>query len=90
MSTTVKNNNNSNETLSTISEAEDMKMFQASRRAGRRNALGDLSEQLAQGEYYSLQNIFLKIFIFFLVGSSSSSSAADKMAPRFQTMSLKP
>lgn len=51
MSTTTKNNSNSVDTAAAaaISEAEDMKMFQAARRTGRRNALGDLSEHLAQG-----------------------------------------
>jgi hypothetical protein len=51
MSTTAKSNNNTNEPVTPISEAEDVKMFQAARRNGRRNALGDLSEQLAQGEF---------------------------------------
>jgi hypothetical protein len=51
MSTTAKTNNNTNETIASISEAEDMKMFQAARRNGRRNALGDLSEHLAHGEF---------------------------------------
>jgi hypothetical protein len=47
MSATAKSNT---EPSSSISESEDMKMFQAARRNGRRNALGDLSEQLAQGK----------------------------------------
>lgn len=55
MSTTAKSNSNTTEVVTSISEAEDMKMFQAARRNGRRNALGDLGEQLAQGQ---LKNIF--------------------------------
>ncbi len=51
MSTTTKNNGNPTESHGSISEAEDTKMFQAARRTGRRNALGDLSEQLTQGEF---------------------------------------
>jgi len=51
MSTTAKGNSNTAEAIASISEAEDMKMFQAARRNGRRNALGDLSEQLAQGKF---------------------------------------
>lgn len=34
---------------SAISEAEDNNLSQAVRRSGRRNALGDLGEDLAQG-----------------------------------------
>ena len=41
------NSNPTNDSTNTITEAEDMKMFQAARRTGRRNALGDLSEHLA-------------------------------------------
>ncbi len=51
MSTTTKNNSHTTDTVTTISDAEDMKMFQAARRNGRRNALGDLSEHLAHGEF---------------------------------------
>jgi len=51
MSTTAKSSTNTTETVPSISEAEDMKMFQAARRTGRRNALGDLSEHLSQGEF---------------------------------------
>jgi hypothetical protein len=51
MSTTPKSSTNTTETVPSISEAEDMKMFQAARRTGRRNALGDLGEQLSQGEF---------------------------------------
>jgi hypothetical protein len=50
MSATAKSNGATAEPAGSISEAEDMKMFQAARRAGRRNALGDLADQLAQGE----------------------------------------
>ncbi|CAF4993763.1 unnamed protein product [Rotaria sp. Silwood1] len=48
MSASATNANNTTETTPPISEAEDLKMFQAARRTGRRNALGDLSEQFAQ------------------------------------------
>lgn len=48
MSASASNNSNTNEPNTPISEAEDVKMFQAARRTGRRNALGDLSEHLAQ------------------------------------------
>ncbi len=58
MSTTSKNNNNTAEAIASISEAEDMKMFQAARRNGRRNALGDLSEQLAQGKFQFSYSFF--------------------------------
>ena len=45
MSTTAAANNNNS-----ISEVDDVNMCQAARRNGRRNALGDLGEQLVQGE----------------------------------------
>lgn len=48
MSTTPKTDNHTAEASSSLSESEDMKMLQAVRRNGRRNAMGDLSEQLAQ------------------------------------------
>lgn len=47
--TASSNSTTSNDSTNAITEAEDMKMFQAARRTGRRNALGDLSEHLAQG-----------------------------------------
>ncbi|CAF2908646.1 unnamed protein product [Rotaria sp. Silwood2] len=71
MSASATSDSNTNETTPPISEAEDMKMFQAARRAGRRNALGDLSEQFTQ------------------VDQPISSSEVDKMAPHFQSMSIK-
>ncbi|UJR37240.1 hypothetical protein I4U23_029949 [Adineta vaga] len=48
MSTTPKNDSNTTESSNTISEDDDVKMFQAARRTGRRNAMGDLNEQLTQ------------------------------------------
>jgi hypothetical protein len=42
---------NSN-TSNIISEVDDVNMFQAARRNGRRNALGDLEEQLTQGNCF--------------------------------------
>lgn len=62
MSTTTKNNSNSVDTAAAISEAEDMKMFQAARRNGRRNALGDLSEHLSQGNPSNLHHSHLSFF----------------------------
>ena len=41
---------NGNNTSNSISEVDDVNMFQAARRGGRRNALADLDEQLTQGE----------------------------------------
>ncbi len=52
MSTTPKNDSNTTESSNSISEADDKKMFQAARRTGRRNAMGDLSEQFIQSEFY--------------------------------------
>ena len=46
MSATASINTNN----TSISEMDDTNMFQAARRNGRRNALGDLGEQLVQGE----------------------------------------
>ena len=87
MSTTTKNNSNSVDTAAAISEAEDMKMFQAARRNGRRNALGDLSEHLTQG---NPSNFTIPIsHPFILANASKSTSDVDKMAPHFQSMSIK-
>jgi hypothetical protein len=44
---------NSTNTSNSISEVDDVNMFQAARRNGRRNALADLGEQVAQGEFFS-------------------------------------
>ncbi|CAF0735915.1 unnamed protein product [Rotaria sordida] len=71
MSASTTSNSNTTEASSMIPEDEDLKMFQAARRTGRRNALGDLSEQLTK------------------VDRGMSSSEADKMAPHFQSMSIK-
>ena len=95
MSATATSNNATAESASSISEAEDMKMFQAARRTGRRNALGDLADQLAQGDeltacgqrFFLSENITLNTF--FLVDSAASSSDVDKIAPRLQSMSIK-
>jgi hypothetical protein len=65
MSATASSNSKTNEPTSSISDAEDKKMFQAVRRTGRRNALGDLSEQLAQGEFHYHTKLFLKQLFFF-------------------------
>jgi hypothetical protein len=46
MSATASINTNN----TSIPEIDDVNMFQAARRNGRRNALGDLGEQLVQGE----------------------------------------
>ena len=43
--------NNTN-TSNLISEVDDVNMFQAARRGGRRNALGDLGEQILQGKFF--------------------------------------
>ena len=51
---------NSNNTSNSISEVDDVNMFQAARRNGRRNALGDLGESLAQGEFSFLFFVFIK------------------------------
>ncbi|CAF3583737.1 unnamed protein product [Adineta steineri] len=50
MSTTPKPDKQTTEQSNSISEAEaeDIKMFQATRRTGRRNATVDFSEQLTQ------------------------------------------
>ena len=47
--TATASSSSSGSSASAISEVEDVNMFQAARRTGRRNALGDLGEQLAQG-----------------------------------------
>ncbi|CAF2460543.1 unnamed protein product [Rotaria sp. Silwood2] len=93
MSASATSDSNTNETTPPISEAEDMKMFQAARRAGRRNALGDLSEQFTQGEFDFYKKKKKKTFrlnkLYFLVDQPISSSEVDKMAPHFQSMSIK-
>ncbi|CAF2196534.1 unnamed protein product [Rotaria magnacalcarata] len=71
MSGLTPSDSNTSETAASIAEAEDMKMFQAAKRNGRRNALGDLSEHLSQVE------------------QGVSASEVDKMAPHFQSMSIK-
>lgn len=70
-STTSKSNNNTTDSANTITESEDLNMFQAARRTGRRNALGDLSEHLSQ------------------VSGPNASLDVEKMAPHFQSMSIK-
>jgi hypothetical protein len=57
--------NNSN-TSNSISEVDDVNMFQAARQTGRRNALGDLGEQLVQGkiDICLLNESFLFCFFF--------------------------
>lgn len=52
MSESATGDNHKSDDSSLISEDEDMKMFQAARRSGRRNALGDLAEQLPAGKVY--------------------------------------
>ena len=52
MSASTKNNNKTSESVSSISDVEDAKMFQATRRTGRRNALGDLSEHIARSKFF--------------------------------------
>jgi len=52
MSTTSKSNSNTADSANTITESEDLNLFQAARRTGRRNALGDLSEHLSKGNYF--------------------------------------
>lgn len=42
---------NTNNTSNAISEVDDVNMFQAARRNGRRNALADLGEQIIQGNF---------------------------------------
>ncbi len=59
--TTVTNNNNN--TLNSVSEIDDINMFQAARRNGRRNALGDLGEQILQGKF--VNNLNKYTFIYF-------------------------
>ncbi|CAF0994057.1 unnamed protein product [Adineta ricciae] len=41
-------NNTAEQSPNSMSAEDDMKMFQAARRTGRRNALGDFSDQLSQ------------------------------------------
>lgn len=87
MSTAPKNNSSTVDTAAAISETEDMKMFQAARRTGRRNALGDLSEHIAQGNPIDLFVITYSFSI--LVNASNTTSDVEKMAPHFQSMSIK-
>jgi len=57
---------NNNNTSNSMSEVDDVNMFQAARRNGRRNALGDVGEQLAQGEFcFFLLYLFNKGLILF-------------------------
>jgi hypothetical protein len=43
---------NESNASNSMSEVDDVNMFQAARRNGRRNALGDLGEQVAQGKFF--------------------------------------
>jgi hypothetical protein len=52
-------------TATSMSEADDANMFQAARRSGRRNALGDLEEQLTQGK--SCFFLIVNNILFFLL-----------------------
>jgi hypothetical protein len=45
---TINDSNASN----SMSEVDDVNMFQAVRRNGRRNALADLGEQIVQGKFF--------------------------------------
>lgn len=89
MSTAPKNNSSTVDTAAAISETEDMKMFQAARRTGRRNALGDLSEHIAQGNPIDLFVIVITYSFSILVNASNTTSDVEKMAPHFQSMSIK-
>ncbi len=64
MSTTPKNDNNTTESSNSISEADDMKMFQAARRTGRRNAMGDLGEQFIKSKFYYQRNFLFKSIFY--------------------------
>lgn len=71
---------------SAISEAEDNNLSQAVRRSGRRNALGDLGEDLAQG---TVCRLIWSIAILCLVSASISAAELENMTPHFQSMSIK-
>lgn len=90
MSTTSKSNSNTADSANTITESEDLNLFQAARRTGRRNALGDLSEHLSKGNYFHFWTHWLSFWnsVELAMGSSSSSDV-EKMAPHFQSMSIK-
>lgn len=53
-STTSKSTSHKNDSANSISETEDMKLFQAARRTGRRNACGDMGDQFSQGKKFVL------------------------------------
>jgi hypothetical protein len=84
MSATATTNNNNS--LNSIPEVDDANMFQAARRNGRRNALGDLGEQLLQGK---LSVYLTKSLLFSLANASITSAEIDQMTPNFQSMSIK-
>lgn len=50
--------------MNTVSDVDDMGMFHAMRATGRRNAMADLGEQLAQGRTSTLSFSSSPIFIF--------------------------
>jgi len=59
---------NESNASNSMSEVDDVNMFQAARRNGRRNALADVGEQVVQGKFFcSLLNkqhfIFLSKYI---------------------------
>jgi hypothetical protein len=83
MSATTSANDNNN---TSISEIDDVNMCQAARRNGRRNALGDLGEQLIQGKSIVDST---KLHLFSLVNTSITSAEIDQMTPNFQSMSIK-
>ena len=79
---------NPNDKLNPISEVDDVNMFQAARRNGRRNALGDVGEVLVQGKIHRLLT-HRSSKLFSLGNPSIASAEVDQMMPNFQSMSLK-
>ena len=74
---------------STISDAEDSHLSQAVRRSGRRNALGDLGEELAQGSSWTLSLSLLDTLCLSSVSASIAAAEMENIAPHFQSMSIK-
>lgn len=72
-------------------EVDDMNMFQAARRGGRRNALGDFGEQFSQGtpSLAVRSPLSHRFLLFAIVNAALTASELDKLSPHFQSMSIK-
>lgn len=68
---------------------DDNNLFQAARRNGRRNAFGDLGEQILQGKKKENKNLVSITNRFALVNAAIRTAEIEQMMPNFQSMTLK-